>query len=89
MIVVEHIHEYVDKIPSEKEKLIGDIDDFLRQTGWSQHGKIKFKDVKMRYQQYSPIILKKPCINFSTGTRIGVIGRTGQSRGFFWVFCFE
>ena len=53
----------------------------LLKSGWPWAGHIEFKDVSMRYNPASPLVLKRVFANIPAGTTLGVVGRTGEFGG--------
>jgi ABC-type multidrug transport system fused ATPase/permease subunit len=55
-------------------------DDPLVKSGWPWKGGIQFKNVSMRYNPISPLVLKQVTITIPPGTTLGVVGRTGSGK---------
>ena len=52
----------------------------LVESKWPWEGNVKFKDVSLRYNPVSPLILKDLSIDVPAGTTLGVVGRTGSGK---------
>jgi len=63
------------KIPSAP-----DCDNDLLQSGWPWKGGISFKNVSMRYNSESALVLKDVTIPIPPGSTLGVVGRTGSGK---------
>lgn len=50
----------------------------LLQSGWPWRGHVEFKNISMRYNPSSPLVLKNVSANIPAGTTMGVVGRTGK-----------
>ena len=50
----------------------------LLQSGFPWRGHIQFKNISMRYNPSSSLVLKNVSANIPAGTTLGVVGRTGQ-----------
>lgn len=48
--------------------------------GWPWMGGVRFRDVSMRYNPSSPLVLKKVSLLIPPGTTLGVVGRTGSGK---------
>jgi ATP-binding cassette, subfamily C (CFTR/MRP), member 1 len=48
--------------------------------GWPWMGGVRFRDVSMRYNPSSPLVLKKVSLSIPPGTTLGVVGRTGSGK---------
>jgi len=57
-----------------------DCDHDLVQSGWPWKGGISFKEVSMRYNSESPLVLKNVNIPVPPGSTLGVVGRTGSGK---------
>ncbi|KAF2454825.1 P-loop containing nucleoside triphosphate hydrolase protein [Lineolata rhizophorae] len=71
----ERIHYYGTELEEEAPLHVGEV----RPT-WPEHGEIVFDDVKMRYRDGLPLVLKGLDMHVSAGERIGVVGRTGAGK---------
>merc|ERR1712127_846292 len=52
----------------------------ILKSGWPWNGHIEFKNVSMRYNQASPLVLKSVMVDIPAGTTLGVVGRTGSGK---------
>jgi len=52
----------------------------LVQSGWPWKGDVLFKEVSMRYNPISPLVLKNITISVPRGSSLGVVGRTGSGK---------
>jgi ATP-binding cassette, subfamily C (CFTR/MRP), member 1 len=83
MTSVERLNFYADSIPKEAEN--GDAAP-TAQTGnisdqtWPAFGEIELIDVKMKYRDGLPLILKGLSMKIKGGEKIGVVGRTGAGK---------
>jgi len=50
------------------------------QKSWPEHGVIKFTNVKMRYREQMPLVLKGLTFDVAAGEKIGIVGRTGAGK---------
>jgi len=57
-----------------------DCDHDLIKSGWPWKGGISFKDVSMRYNEDSPLVLKNVTVLVPPGSTLGVVGRTGSGK---------
>ncbi len=77
MIAVERIQQYY-KIPSEAPRQLAS--DVSLPVDWPQFGKIEFIDAKLRYRPGLPLVLKGLELSIPARSKVGVVGRTGESR---------
>jgi ATP-binding cassette subfamily C (CFTR/MRP) protein 1 len=47
---------------------------------WPQKGRLELKDVKMRYAEHLPYVLKGMSLTINAGEKVGVVGRTGAGK---------
>jgi ABC-type multidrug transport system fused ATPase/permease subunit len=52
----------------------------LKADGWPWKGDVLFKNVSMRYNPSSPLVLKDVTIRVPPGSTLGVVGRTGSGK---------
>jgi ATP-binding cassette subfamily C (CFTR/MRP) protein 4 len=57
-----------------------DDDAALLQEGWPKEGSIDFHDLSVRYRPSLPLSLEKATFHVPSGTRVGVVGRTGSGK---------
>ena len=55
-------------------------DDSLIQGGWPWKGGIEFKNVSMKYNPSSPLVLSGVTLSVPPGSTLGVVGRTGSGK---------
>lgn len=66
---------------STSKVTMGPVSDVsLVKSGWPWKGDILFKDVSMRYNPVSPLVLKNVTISVPRGSSLGVVGRTGSGK---------
>ena len=51
-----------------------------RKNNWPQSGKLEFRDVSIRYRAGLPYVLQNVSFSLPTGTRLGILGRTGAGK---------
>ncbi len=71
MTSVERLTFY-GELPSEKE--------FVTDSVQLSSGRLEFKNVKLRYAEHLPFVLKNVSFVIESGSRAGVIGRTGSGK---------
>lgn len=71
MTSVERLTFY-GELPSEKE--------FVTDSVPLSSGRLEFKNVKLRYAEHLPFVLKNVSFVIESGSRAGVIGRTGSGK---------
>lgn len=76
MVSVERIKQMV-KIPSEAP---WKIDNSTPPPTWPAHGNIDVVDLKVRYRENTPLILKSITFKINGGENIGIVGRTGSGK---------
>ena len=73
---VERILYYSNNIPQEapyeKEAELP--------KDWPTHGAITFRNLRMRYREDTPLVLKGLQFSINGGERVGVVGRTGSGK---------
>ena len=52
----------------------------LMKSGWPWSGSIEIKNVSMRYNDVSPLVLKNLSLSIPAGTTLGIVGRTGSGK---------
>lgn len=55
-------------------------DEALLKDGWPWKGNTVFRNVSMRYNSLSPLVLKDVTIGIPPGTTLGIVGRTGSGK---------
>lgn len=76
MVSVERIKQFIN-IPSEAEWR---KTDFPVSAEWPSRGEICIKDLKVRYRDNTPMVLKGISLTINGGEKIGVVGRTGSGK---------
>ncbi|KAJ5076658.1 multidrug-resistance like protein 1 isoform i [Anaeramoeba ignava] len=71
---IERIAEF-SQIESEQSSL--DNSKILVSSDWPQYGKILFENVSMKYRPNLPDVLKDISVEFESGEKVGIVGRTG------------
>ena len=61
----------------------------LVNEGWPWRGNLQFRNVSMRYNSGSPLILKGVSLTVPAGTTLGVVGRTGSGKNLNQLACSE
>lgn len=75
MNATERIYFYGNSLPSEAELHKGAL-----HPAWPERGEIVMRDVKMRYRDGLPLVLKGFNMHVKGGERIGIVGRTGAGK---------
>lgn len=60
----------------------------LRPT-WPEFGKIRIENLKVRYAEHLPLVLKGISFEVKAGSRVGIIGRTGSGKSTFFQSLFR
>lgn len=76
MTSVERLQFYCD-LPAEKN-YIGEA--LALDESWPQTGDLEFKNVSLRYADHLPLVLKNVSFKVKSGSRVGLIGRTGSGK---------
>ncbi|KAJ9543436.1 hypothetical protein OSB04_023143 [Centaurea solstitialis] len=76
IISIERIHQYCH-IPSEAPPI---IEDSRPPPSWPEEGKIEIIDLKVRYKESLPVVLRGVTCEFPGGKKIGIVGRTGSGK---------
>ena len=77
MTSVERILEYtsLEREPLEEGKILPNKD-------WPAEGAIRFDNVSFSYAKNAPIVLSDLNFEIKAGEKIGIVGRTGNLKGF-------
>ncbi|KAJ0611650.1 putative ABC-type xenobiotic transporter [Helianthus annuus] len=76
IISIERIHQYCH-IPSEAPPV---IENNRPPPSWPEEGKIEIIDLKVRYKENLPVVLRGVTCEFPGGKKIGIVGRTGSGK---------
>ncbi|KAI3526549.1 hypothetical protein L1887_05806 [Cichorium endivia] len=76
IISIERIHQYCH-IPSEAPPI---IEGSRPPPSWPTEGKIEIIDLKVRYKENLPVVLRGVTCDFPGGKKIGIVGRTGSGK---------
>nr|GEW88477.1 putative ABC transporter C family member 15 isoform X2 [Tanacetum cinerariifolium] len=76
MISVERVLQY-SKLTSESPLI---IEDSRPSIEWPQNGTISFRNLKIRYADHLPSVLKSITCTFPGKKKVGVVGRTGSGK---------
>ena len=76
MNATERLHYYGTRL--EEEKTAPPITEVAK--SWPERGEIHFKDVRMRYRDGLPLVLRGFDMKVAGGERIGIVGRTGAGK---------
>ncbi|KAJ3266799.1 Canalicular multispecific organic anion transporter 2 [Chytriomyces hyalinus] len=74
-VSLERIFEYFN-LPSEAPQFT----DHDTPEGWPRDGRVVFKDLKMRYREGTPLVLKGISVEVKAGEKVGIVGRTGAGK---------
>jgi ATP-binding cassette subfamily C (CFTR/MRP) protein 1 len=78
MVSVERVREYC-KIENEAARFTDADSAASSSSSWPSGGEVDFQGVKMRYRPGLPLVLKGLDIHIPSRSKIGVVGRTGES----------
>lgn len=76
MVAVERCHNFTQLIQEDEKSK--EEDKFLED--WPNEGRIEFKNVKMRYRDNAPLVLKDLSFVIHPKEKIGIAGRTGSGK---------
>eukprot|EP00605_Chrysophyceae_sp_TOSAG23-4_P001356 GSChrysophyteH1.ASY1.ANO1.1476.1 assembled CDS len=78
MVAVERLSEY-SRMTQEAPHYAGRRGvEASPSSNWPSEGVIDFQDVKMRYREGLPLVLKGVSFKIRSGEKIGIVGRTGS-----------
>jgi ATP-binding cassette, subfamily C (CFTR/MRP), member 1 len=77
MVAVERVKEY-SMVSCEGARHTTKDEDLPSE--WPTHGKVELRNVKMRYRDELPLVLRGLDLIIPAGSKVGVVGRTGESR---------
>lgn len=75
MVAVERVNEY-SRIDCEGARHTRKDEDLP--SDWPTFGKVELRNVKMRYRGELPLVLKGLNLCIPAGSKVGVVGRTGE-----------
>ncbi|XP_061352672.1 ABC transporter C family member 5-like isoform X3 [Gastrolobium bilobum] len=76
IISIERIYQY-SQVPSEAPAI---IEDSHPPSSWPENGTIQLIDLKVRYKESLPLVLRGISCTFPGGKKIGIVGRTGSGK---------
>ncbi|MCO5551431.1 hypothetical protein L7F22_004934 [Adiantum nelumboides] len=76
IVSVERIRQYLG-LPKEAPAV---IESNRPPRKWPQRGEVLLDNLKIRYRENAPLVLKGISLNFEGGHKIGVVGRTGSGK---------
>jgi len=86
MVGAERIMYYAKELEQERPHV---IEAKKPAPSWPAEGRIEFKDVKMKYRDELPDVLKGLSISVGASEKIGVVGRTGAGKSSIMVALFR
>jgi ABC-type multidrug transport system fused ATPase/permease subunit len=86
MVGAERIMYYANELDQEAPHL---VEDKKPAQSWPAEGRIEFKDVRMKYRDELPDVLKGLSISVGASEKIGVVGRTGAGKSSIMVALFR
>ncbi|ORX38364.1 P-loop containing nucleoside triphosphate hydrolase protein [Kockovaella imperatae] len=86
MVGAERIMHYANELEQEAPH---EIKETKVATSWPSQGAIEFDNVKMRYREELPEVLKGLTISVKANEKIGVVGRTGAGKSSIMVSLFR
>lgn len=81
---VERVKHFIDIPPEGTERGKNNAP-----PNWPSQGIVEFKDVRMRYRDELPLILKGVSLNIGSKQKIGIVGRTGAGKSSLFVVLFR
>lgn len=84
MVAVERIQQYF-KIQGEAPRVTSED---VALPDWPKRGRIRFIGAKLRYRKGLPLVLKGLHIDIPAQSKVGVVGRTGETCGLQWLMLF-
>nr|BAK06194.1 predicted protein [Hordeum vulgare subsp. vulgare] len=76
MISVERIKQFMH-LPSEPPAVISDR---RPAPSWPSEGKINLENLRVKYRENAPTVLRGITCTFAAGNKVGVVGRTGSGK---------
>jgi ABC-type multidrug transport system fused ATPase/permease subunit len=86
MTSVERLKFFASLPPEENKDL---IDSTLDNQEFLTSGSISVKNIKVRYADHLPLVLKGISFEIKAGTKVGIIGRTGSGKSTFFQALFR
>ncbi|WWC63484.1 uncharacterized protein I303_106087 [Kwoniella dejecticola CBS 10117] len=86
MVGAERIMHYANELDQEAPHQIKEVQP---PPSWPHEGRIEFDNVKMRYRDELPDVLKGLTMNVGANEKIGVVGRTGAGKSSIMVALFR
>nr|XP_019044875.1 ATP-binding cassette transporter YOR1 [Kwoniella bestiolae CBS 10118]OCF23805.1 ATP-binding cassette transporter YOR1 [Kwoniella bestiolae CBS 10118] len=86
MVGAERIMHYANELDQEAPHQINEV---KPKSSWPEEGRIEFNNVKMRYREELPDVLKGLTMNVGASEKIGVVGRTGAGKSSIMVALFR
>jgi len=78
MVAVERVLAFGAVEPEAPLELEGDA--LLLEKGWPKEGSVSIKDLSVRYRPSLPLSLENVTFDIPSGSRVGVVGRTGSGK---------
>jgi len=78
MTSVERL-EYYTHLPAESD-FVSESEFIQKYPLWPRTGTLQFKDVRLKYAEHLPEVLKGVNFKINSGARAGIIGRTGSGK---------
>ncbi|XP_021849538.2 ABC transporter C family member 8 isoform X2 [Spinacia oleracea] len=76
IVSVERIKQFMNIEPEPQTV----VEDNRPPSSWPSKGRVELQDLKIKYQQSAPLVLKGITCVFKEGTRVGIVGRTGSGK---------
>lgn len=76
IVAVERIKEYGDTVQEAPWKNA----DYTLPKDWPKHGRVDFKDFKVRYREGLDLVLNGLTFSVHGSEKIGIVGRTGAGK---------
>jgi ABC-type multidrug transport system fused ATPase/permease subunit len=86
MVGAERIMHYANELEQEAPHK---IEATQPKPEWPDQGRIEFKDVRMRYREELPEVLKGLTLSVGAAEKIGVVGRTGAGKSSIMITLFR
>eukprot|EP01060_Flectonema_neradi_P015052 TRINITY_DN21738_c0_g3_i1.p1 TRINITY_DN21738_c0_g3~~TRINITY_DN21738_c0_g3_i1.p1 ORF type:complete len:1270 (+),score=193.95 TRINITY_DN21738_c0_g3_i1:46-3810(+) len=79
MTSVERLQYYGNQLPVEEGSLLK-----TKNKHWPENGNVSLTDISVRYRSDLPVVLKNVSATIPSGSRVGVVGRTGSGKSSFF-----